>query len=141
MLWAYFSVSQLIIVWSGDLPEEITFYKARVAGGWLAVSLGLALFQFVVPFVFLLSVNFKKNLGTLSVVALLLLAMRWVDLFWLVAPAYHPEGFSFHWLDVTLPIALSGLWLAAFVRELGGRALLPVGDPNLAVALERHAHG
>ncbi len=141
MLWAYFSVSQLIIIWSGDLPEEITFYKARVAGGWLAVSLALALFQFAVPFVFLLSANFKKNLGKLSAVALLLLVMRWVDLFWLVAPAYHPEGLSLHWLDVMLPIALYALWLAAFARELGARSLLPVNDPNLAVALERHAHG
>src|SRR5512141_39411 len=69
MLWAYFSVSQLIIVWSGDLPEEITFYKARVTGGWMGVSLALALFQFVVPFFFLLSANFKRKLGRLSVLA------------------------------------------------------------------------
>jgi hypothetical protein len=141
MLWAYFSVSQLIIIWSGDLPEEITFYKARVTGGWSALSLCLALFQFAVPFVFLLSANFKRSISGLSLVALLLLVMRWVDLFWLVAPTYHPEGFTLHWLDLTLPIALSGLWLAVFVRELGTRPLLPVGDPNLAVALERHAHG
>jgi hypothetical protein len=141
MLWAYFAVSQLIIIWSGDLPEEITFYKARVAGGWLAVSLFLALFQFAVPFVFLLSANFKRNLGKLSVVAALVLFMRAVDLFWLVAPAYHPDGLSLHWLDFTLPVALFGLWLAAFVRQVGARPLLPVNDPNLAVALERHAHG
>lgn len=141
MLWAYFSVSQLIIIWSGDLPEEITFYKARVAGGWMAVSLLLALFQFAVPFVFLLSANLKRNLGKLSLVALLLLVMRWVDLFWLVAPTFHPEGFTLHWLDLTLPIALFGLWLAAFVREVGTRPLLPVNDPNLAVALARPAHG
>jgi len=141
MLWAYFAVSQLVIVWSGDLPEEITFYKARVTGGWLAVSLALALFQFTVPFVFLLSANLKKNLRKLSAVALLLLVMRWVDLFWLVAPVWHPEGFALHWLDLTLPAALLGFWLAAFARELGTRPLLPVNDPNLPVALERHAHG
>jgi hypothetical protein len=141
MLWAYFSVSQLIIVWSGDLPEEITFYKARVTGGWMGVSLALALFQFVVPFFFLLSANFKRHLGRLSVIAALVLFMRWVDLFWLVAPAYHPEGFALHWLDVALPLALFGLWLAAFVREVGKRPLLPVNDPGLPVAMEVHAHG
>ena len=141
MLWAYFAVSQLIIIWSGDLPEEITFYKARVTGGWMAISLFLALFQFAVPFVFLLSASFKRNIGKLSAVAALVLFMRGVDLFWLVAPAYHPEGLALHWLDITLPIALFGLWVAAFVREVGRRPLLPVNDPNLAVALERHAHG
>ncbi|HEY3348830.1 MAG TPA: hypothetical protein VGM13_03585 [Thermoanaerobaculia bacterium] len=141
MLWAYFSVSQLIIIWSGDLPEEITFYKARVTGGWLAVSLALALFQFVVPFVFLLSANFKKNLGRLSAIAALLLFMRGVDLFWLVAPAWHPEGLSIHWLDAALPAALFGLWLAVFARELARRPLLPVNDPALPAAMEVHAHG
>jgi hypothetical protein len=67
--------------------------------------------------------------------------MRWVDLFWLVAPAFHPGALSFNWLDVTTSAALFGLWLAAFARELGTRPLLPVNDPNLAVALEVHAHG
>lgn len=141
MLWAYFSVSQLIIIWSGDLPEEITFYKARVTGGWMAVSLALALFQFIVPFFFLLSANFKKKLGRLSVIAALLLFMRAVDLFWLVAPAYHPEGLALHWLDAAVPIALFALWLAAFTREVGKRPLLPVNDPDLPVAMEVHAHG
>jgi hypothetical protein len=141
MLWAYFSVSQLIIVWSGDLPEEITFYKARVAGSWVTVSVLLALFQFVVPFVFLLSANFKRSITKLSFVAFLLVLMRWVDLYWLVAPTYHPEGFTLHWLDLAVPVALMALWTAAFVRELGARPLLPVNDPSLAVALERHAHG
>ncbi|HVO52608.1 MAG TPA: hypothetical protein VMV60_16560 [Thermoanaerobaculia bacterium] len=141
MLWAYFAVSQLIIIWSGDLPEEISFYKARVTGGWMFVSLALALFQFAVPFVFLLSANLKRNLGKLSLVALLVLVMRWVDLTWLVAPAFHPEGLSLHWLDLTLPVALFGLWLAAFARQVGARPLLPVNDSNLSAALEVHAHG
>jgi hypothetical protein len=141
MLWAYFAVSQLVIIWSGDLPEEITFYKSRVTGGWVAVSLFLALFQFAIPFVFLLSANFKQNLTKLSAVALVLLAMRGVDLFWLVAPVWHPEGLAVSWLDVVVPVALFGLWLSAFARELARRPLLPVNDPNLPVALEVHAHG
>ncbi|HTS03502.1 MAG TPA: hypothetical protein VMN04_13340 [Thermoanaerobaculia bacterium] len=141
MLWAYFAVSQLIIIWSGDLPSEISFYKARVAGGWAGVTLSLALLQFALPFLLLLSADLKRNLRTLAAVAVVLLAMRWVDVLWLVAPAYHPEGLSVSWLDVALPVALFGLWLAAFARELSKRTLLPVNDPNLAVALERHAHG
>jgi hypothetical protein len=67
--------------------------------------------------------------------------MRGVDLFWLVAPAYHPDGLAVHWLDVALPLALFGLWLAAFTRELAKRPLVPVNDPALPVAMEVHAHG
>jgi hypothetical protein len=141
MLWAYFALSQFLIIWSGNLPEEITFFHARLEGGWGAVSLFLALFHFFVPFAFLLSRNFKRDLGKLAWIAGLLLVMRWVDLFWLVAPSFPPGQLSLHWLDVTTPVALMGFWLAAFARELGKRSLLPVNDPNLPVALEVHAHG
>jgi hypothetical protein len=141
MLWAYFALSQFLIIWSGNLPEEIGFFHDRLTGGWGAVSLSLALFHFAVPFVFLLSRDFKRNIGKLAWAAGLLLFMRWVDLFWLVSPAFHPGTLSFHWLDVTTPVALFGLFLAAFARELGTRSLLPVNDPELPVALEVHAHG
>lgn len=141
MLWAYFALSQFLIIWSGNLPEEIGFFHDRLTGGWGAVSLFLALFHFAVPFVFLLSRDFKRNIGKLAWAAGLLLFMRWVDLFWLVSPAFHPGTLSFHWLDVTTPVALFGLFLAAFARELGTRSLLPVNDPELPVALEVHAHG
>ena len=111
MLWAYFALSQFLIIWSGNLPEEIGFFHDRLTGGWGAVSLALALFHFAVPFVFLLSRNFKRDLGKLVWVAGLLLFMRWVDLFWLVSPAFHPGTLSLHWLDLTTPVALFGLWL------------------------------
>jgi len=140
MLWAYFALSQFLIIWSGNLPEEIGFFHDRLTGGWGVVSLALALFHFAVPFVFLLSRNFKRDIGKLVWIAALLLFMRWVDLYWLVAPAFHPGKLSPHWLDLTTPVALFGLWLWAFARQLAGRSLLPVNDPALAVALEVHAH-
>ena len=140
MLWAYFALSQFLIIWSGNLPEEIGFFRDRLTGGWGVVSLALALFHFAVPFVFLLSRNFKRDLGRLVWIAGLLLFMRWLDLFWLVSPTFHPGKLSLHWLDLTTPVALFGLWIWAFARELAGRSLLPVNDPALAVALEVHAH-
>lgn len=141
MLWAYFALSQFLIIWSGNLPEEIGFFHDRLGGGWGAVSLFLAVFHFAVPFFFLLSRDFKRDIGKLAWAAGLLLLARWVDLFWLVSPAFHPGRLSVHWLDLTTSVALFGLWLPAFARELGTRPLLPVNDPNLAVALEVHAHG
>ncbi|MDL2716853.1 MAG: hypothetical protein PT977_03785 [Acidobacteriota bacterium] len=140
MLWAYFALSQFLIIWSGNLPEEIGFFKDRLTGGWGIVSLALALFHFALPFVFLLSRNFKRDLGRLVWVAILLLFMRWLDLYWLVAPAFHPGKLSPHWLDLTTPVALFGIWLWAFTRQLAVRQLLPVNDSGLAAALEVHAH-
>ena len=140
MLWAYFALSQFLIIWSGNLPEEIGFFRDRLSGGWGAVSLALALLHFAVPFVFLLSRNFKRDLGKLVFIAGLLLFMRWVDLYWLVSPAFHPGKLSPHWLDLTTSVALFGLWLRAFAGQLAVRPLLPANDPGLAVALEVHAH-
>lgn len=140
MLWAYFALSQFLIIWSGNLPEEIGFFHDRLTGGWGAVSLALALFHFAVPFVFLLSRGLKRDIGKLFWIAALLLFMRWLDVFWLVAPTFHPGKLSLHWLDVTTPVALLGIWLWEFARQLAGRPLLPVNDSGLAVALEVHAH-
>ena len=140
MLWAYFAISQFLIIWSGDLPEEISFYRVRLAPGWKLVALGIVLLHFALPFVLLLSRQLKRDPKPLAWIALLLLVMRWVDLFWNVAPAFRPEGIGIHWLDVTAPIALCGLFVFLFARELGARALLPVNDAGLPAALETAAH-
>jgi hypothetical protein len=135
VLWAYFAVSQLIIIWSGNVSEEITWYRGRLLGGWSGVSLALVLLHFALPFVLLLSREGKRNVARLAAVAVLLLAMRWVDLHWLAAPAFTPDRPAFHWLDAATLLALGGVWVAAFARRLSRRPLLPVRDPSLAEAL------
>jgi len=135
VLWAYFAVSQLIIIWSGNLAEEITWYRGRLLGGWSGVSLALVALHFALPFVLLLSREGKRNAARLAGVAVLLLAMRWVDLHWLAAPVFSPDRPSFHWLDAATMIALGGFWVAAFTWRLSRRPLLPLRDPALAEAL------
>ncbi len=135
MLWAYFAVSQLLIIWSGDLAEEVTWYVHRTQGGWKTLSVVLALFHFALPFLVLLSRDIKRNGSRLATIALLLLAMRWVDLYWQLGPTFHHEGFAIHWLDLTTVVGLGGVWLALVLRTLGRHALLPVNDPNLGEVL------
>jgi hypothetical protein len=134
MLWAYIAVSQLIIIWSGDLPEEIVWYLERVQGGWLGVSIALGLFHFLLPFLILLSRGFKRNIRTLTTVAVFMLVMGWIDLYWLAAPTFH-HHFSIHWLDFTTLVAVGGAWLALFIGQLQQRPLLPINDPYLDEAL------
>ena len=134
MLWAYMAVSQLLIIWSGNLPEEVPWYLHRVEGGWKWVSIALVLLNFVLPFVLLLSRDFKRNARLLAGVSLLVLAMRWVDLYWLAAPTFH-HHLTPHWLDLTTMIGLGGIWVAVFITQLQKRPLLPINDPYLAEAL------
>ncbi|HEX3130640.1 MAG TPA: hypothetical protein VH394_25100 [Thermoanaerobaculia bacterium] len=137
MLWAYFSFSQFLIMWAGNLPEEIHFYLHRFQHGWGAVSLALVLFHFALPFVLLLSRDLKRDAGRLVWVAGLMLVMRWIDLVWQVEPAFDPKQQSpaMYWMYLAAPIAIGGLWLAYFLRELRSRPMLPVNDPYLPEAL------
>ena len=135
MLWAYFSVSQLIIIWSGNLPEEITWYVHRMKGGWRTLALGLAILHFALPFVLLITRTAKGSIRILAWIAALVLAMRWVDYLWQLRPPFHEVGPPFHWIDLAVVAGIGGLWVAFFITLLMRRSLLPVNDPQLAEVL------
>jgi len=135
MLWAYFSFSQWLIIWAGNLPEEISWYMVRLSGGWAWVGLFLALFHFAVPFALLLSRPFKRKVRHLVWLAAWLLAMCYLDLFWYVMPTFYGQ-IHVSWLDVALPLAIGGLWLAVFFGNLKGRPLLPLYDQQTQAILE-----
>ncbi len=134
MLWTYMTFAQYLIVWAENLTAEIPWYLHRTSGGWQGIALALILLQFALPFVVLLSRATKRSSRALSRVAALILLMRLVDLFWLVAPAFHPAALRVHWLDAVAPVAVGGLWLSAFLRSLRSHPLLPLHDPRMPVA-------
>jgi hypothetical protein len=137
MLWTYLSYSQFLIIWSGNLPEEIPWYLHRLHGGWQGVALALVVFQFALPFLLLLSRNLKQNPRQLGAVAAGLLLMRLVDVYWLVGPELHRGGGALGYLlDLAALVGLGGLWFFAFTREVAERSLLPLGEPDLREVLE-----
>ena len=140
MLWAYFSFSQLLIVWSGNLPEEITFYRSRLYGQWGAVAVVLVVFHFFVPFFLLLSRDLKRNVRALPFIAVWLMFMRLVDLFWMTRPEFTPASAVPTLWDLAAPLALGGLWFFVFAGQLKQMPLLPLGDPKLEEAIEQHEH-
>lgn len=138
MLWAYVAFSQFLIIWSANLPEEIPWYLRRTQGGWQAVAVGLIIFHFVVPFFLLLLRVTKRVVPRIALLSLAMLFMRWVDLYWIVTPAFsHGEtgGIHVHWLDVTTFVGLGGLWVGLFFWQLKGWPLLPLYDPRLEESL------
>jgi hypothetical protein len=142
MLWTYFAFSQYLLIWSGNLPEETTWYVARKHGGWGAIALAVVIFQFAFPFLMLLSRATKKNAQRLAMLAALILVMRVIDVIWLIEPTYSPGNFVFNWMDYVAPIAIGGLWLGTFAWQLEKRPLLPINDPQLeqAVAIVHAGH-
>lgn len=131
MIWAYLEVSQLIIMWSGNLPEEIPWYLRRSHGGWQGVSMAIVLLHFALPFILLLSKGTKRNPRSLAPIAIGVLVMRVVDLFWLIGPEFQRERLHVHVLDFIVPAGLIAAWLTLFAYQLKKRPLVPVNDPNL----------
>lgn len=114
MLWAYLSLSQFLIIWCGNLPEEITWYLDRAEGGWQWVAFALAALHFLLPFFALLTRMVKMSGAFLGKVALLILLTHYTDLFWYAAPAFHPKKLFIHWMDFAAWAGIGGLWLAIF---------------------------
>jgi hypothetical protein len=151
MLWAYFNFSQYLIIYSGNLVEEIPYYIDRTSGGWQYVALVLVVFHFVAPFMLLLSRDLKRSAPRLVLVAVAILIVRVIDLLFLVSPDFDPNGINrhllpadqphgshlfVHWLDVAAPLGIGGVWMWMFLVRLAERPLLPIRDPQLAEALE-----
>jgi hypothetical protein len=141
MLWAYLSFSQFLIIWSGNLPEEIPWYVVRTTGSWGYVAIALVVGHFMLPFTLLLSQDLKKRPKMLARVAFFIICMRLLDLIWLVEPTFRPgTAFPIHWMDLAVPLGLAGVWLFLFARNLRSRAILPVNDPYFREAFAHEAH-
>jgi len=131
VLWAYLSFSQFIIIWAGNLPEEIPWYLSSLRGGWGWVALMIVIFHFAVPFGLLLFRGIKRREDRLFRVCVLMIAIRLVDVFWITEPAFFGQHIRLHWVDFVTPLAVGGLWLAVFFGQLKSRPLLPMRDPRL----------
>ncbi len=141
MLWAYLMFSQFLIIWSGNLPEHIAWYQRRIGSEWKVLALLLTLLHFFLPFIILLSRFVKRKAGILFKIAIGLLIMRYLDLFWLIVPDLHEGDFVVHWLDFVVPIALGGIWLSVFARTLKDRPLLVLHDPRFEDLLKKEEGG
>jgi hypothetical protein len=138
LLWAYMSFSQYLIMWSGNIPEEVTYYTIRTDGFQKVVALGLVILHFAVPFALLLNRMYKRSVRTLALIASLILLMRVVDLYWIVMPTFYQghqatpkHGVLVHWLDIVAPVAIGGVWIFVFIWQLRRRPLIPPHDPRL----------
>ncbi|HEY7055045.1 MAG TPA: hypothetical protein VH458_00905 [Vicinamibacterales bacterium] len=138
MLWAYFSFSQFLIIWAGNLPDEIPYFLERLGHGWQYVSLLLIVGQFAVPFCLLLSRDLKRTPQRLARVCWFILAMRLLDLIWIVAPNFNQGGFPISLANVGIPVGLAGIWFHLLARQLRRYPLLPANDPYFKEML---AHG
>jgi hypothetical protein len=118
MLWTYFSLSQFLIIWSGNLPEEATWYVARSEGGWQWLSVAIVVLAFVAPFAALLSYDVKRNPAALTFVAGLIIFAQLLHWLWMLGPIYYGERLFVHWADLAAIAAVKGILMAVLLWRL-----------------------
>ena len=128
--------SQFLIIWSGNLTDENPWYLRRFPGGWKWVGILLVALHFFAPFFLLLSRDIKRRPPWLMKVALVVIVMCYVDVFWIVAPGFGRPGFHVYWMDAVAPIGIGGIWVATFLKQLHGESPLPVHDSRVEETLE-----
>jgi hypothetical protein len=146
MLNIYMAFSQYLIIWSGNLPNEIRWYLDRITGGWGPVAGLDFLFHWVLPFFLLLSRDIKRNKRRLATVCCIMLFARFWDTWWLIAPNFPSERHNLHFTAGMLqylfvPAAMVAFWLVYYFTTLRTRGLVPLNDPHLSQILEpEHVH-
>lgn len=146
MLWTYFNFSQFLIIWAGNIPEETGWWLVRMKAGWGYIGVVLIFFHFAFPFVVLLQQDFKRHARWIAGLAVFVLVMRVVDMYYLIGPSnyvtagYVPGGFYLSWMDLVAPIAVGGIWLWWFFGELMKRPMVPLKDPYFEEAVH-HGRG
>ncbi len=133
--WAYIAFSQFFLIWYANLPEETSWFKARLEGSWQTVSILLMVGHFAIPFFYLMGRDVKRRTATLAIGGVWLLVMHFVDIYWQVMPTLHPDGVRVSALDVATFLAVGGCFTAASGWLLRRKALVPLGDPRLAESL------
>jgi hypothetical protein len=139
MLWAYLTFSQFLITYSANLAEEVPHYISRSQGGYEYITIALIFLHFIVPYSLLLSRDVKRGITRLRLIAAWLILMRIVDYYWQVVPEFR-DTLSVSVVDLALPVALGGIFLALFAMRLKGQPLLPLHDAGLEKALTHHVH-
>lgn len=133
--WGYIAFSQLLLIWLANLPEEVPYYAARLRTGWRPITFLLGFAHFALPFAVLLSREVKRRPRALAAVAIWMLLARFVDVWWLVLPAFSPEA---PLLPLSAALSVLGIGLAllaAAAWRLRGRSPVPAGDPALGESL------
>ena len=128
MLWGYTAFSQFLLVWYANLKEETPYYLKRSTGMWGVIAAVLIIFHFFLPFTMLLMRAIKDRPKTIAIVTVIIIALRFVEIYWLTAPAWYGERFHFSWMTIAALVGIGGVWFWFMVRQLKGQTIIPIHE-------------
>ena len=139
MFYAYTSFSEYLLIWYANLHEEIPHYLKRQHGAWGVMAAMLILFHFFLPFFMLLLRPIKDRPKTIGAVTVIIIVMRYVAIYWLVAPSWYGDAFAYSWMDLTSLVGIGGIWLWAFIGQLKGQTIIPIHETWVEEAIREGA--
>ena len=139
LFWTYVAFSQVLLIYSANLPHEIGWYLRRIANDWIWIVAFIGCFHFFAPFLLLLFRAVKGNIPALAVIALVVFAIHAVETFWTITPSFYPR-IEIHWTDFAAWFGVGGFWLATFAGNLNRHPLLARNDPRTEQVIAETAH-
>jgi len=128
MLWAYTAFSEYLLIWYANIKEEIPHFLIRQHGTWGFIAALLIIFHFFLPFTMLLMRDIKDRANTIAIVAVIILVIRYVGVYWLAAPTWYAQHFHFSWMNLATLVGIGGLWLYSFIQQLKGQTIIPIHE-------------
>jgi hypothetical protein len=139
MFYTYTAFSEFLLIWYGNIKEEVPHYIWRQHGGWGWVAAAVVLLHFFLPFFLLLMRPIKDRAQTIGWVAILVLVMRYVTIYWVVAPSWTMEHFHYSLLGLSTLAGIGGIWLWAFLGQLKGQSIIPIHETWVEEAIREGA--
>src|SRR5438105_13159395 len=139
MFYAYTAFSEFLLIWYANTHEEIPHYLVREQGVWGAIAFIIVAFHFFLPFFLLLMRPIKDRPQTIAVVTVIIIVMRYIAIYWLVAPSWYGEHFAYSWMDLSSLIGIGGIWLWAFIGQLKGQTIIPIHETWVEEAIREGA--
>ena len=139
MFYAYTTFSEFLLIWYANTHEEIPHYLIRRQGMWGALAGAMILFHFFLPFFLLLMRPIKDRPTTIGIVTVILLVMRYVAIYWLIAPSFYGEHFVYNWMDLASLVGIGGLFMWAFIGQLKGQTIIPIHETWVEEAIREGA--
>lgn len=138
VFYAYIAFSQYLLIYYANLPEETVWYYHRFQGGYQYIAWALLIGRFMIPFLVLLPKKVKSIKNVVVPISILVVAMHFFELFWLVMPVFKDHHFTVNWMDVTTFVGLGGIFFGLFFHKFSKHNILPDNDPKLAESLDKH---
>lgn len=144
LFYAYTSFSEYLLIWYGNMHEEIPHFIIRQHGVWGVMAAMLVLFHFFLPFFMLLMRAIKDRPQTIAIVTVIIVVMRYIATYWLIAPAWYGENFHYSWINLATLAGIGGIWMFAFIHQLKGQTIIPIHETWVEEAIRegalRHGH-